>query len=89
MVKRFCPFLVFVLALMVVAAPMAAHAKLGLLHRHKTLASLGAGYAAYKIAHHTGKNRTASGGHRNFMQRHPVLTGLGAAAMTHHVLKHH
>lgn len=56
-------------------------------HRHKMLTSVAAGYAAYKIAKHTGHNRTMAGRHRNFAQRHPFLTGIGAAAVTHHMLK--
>jgi hypothetical protein len=44
-----------------------------------------AGVAAYELAKHTGKH-----GHKNVMQRHPVLTGLGAAYLAHrHNKKHH
>ena len=37
-----------------------------------------AGVAAYEIAKHTGRP-----GHKNVMQRHPLLTGLGAAYLAH------
>ena len=37
-----------------------------------------AGVAAYEVAKHTGRP-----GHKNIMQRHPVLTGLGAAYLAH------
>ncbi len=59
----------------------------GVLHRHRHLASGVAGIAAYKAAKHTGKNRTAAGGHRNFAQRHPFVTGAAAAVGTNHLLK--
>ena len=64
----------------------ATHKK-SFVQRHPTLTSVGAGYAAYKAAKITGKNRTRAGGKKNFAQRHPVLTGIGAGMVTHHVIK--
>lgn len=55
--------------------------------RHPTLTSVGAGYAAYKIAKTTGKNRQMHGGKKNFAQRHPIMTGVAAGMVTHHVIK--
>jgi len=43
-----------------------------------------AGVAAYELAKHTGKK-----GHKNVLQRHPVLTGLGAAYLAHKHNKKH
>ncbi len=51
--------------------------------KHKGLKSAAAGVAAYELAKHTGKNKK----HKNFFQKHPVLTGVGAAALMHHHLK--
>ena len=55
--------------------------------RHPTMTSIGAGYAAYKVAKVTGKNRALHGRKKNFAQRHPFLTGIAAAGVTHHYLK--
>ncbi|HLV80468.1 MAG TPA: hypothetical protein VKT32_09305, partial [Chthonomonadaceae bacterium] len=55
--------------------------------RHPTMTSIGAGYAAYKVAKVTGHNRELHGRKKNFAQRHPFLTGMGAAAVTHHYIK--
>lgn len=73
------------------ALPLTASAQEhhSLLHRHSKAAGAIGGYAAYKAAKNSGRNRTASGRHRNFMQRHPVATGIGAAVLTHHYAKHH
>jgi hypothetical protein len=62
--------------------PMAANAQV----KHRKAKAAAAGIAAYELAKHTGRR-----GHKNFMQRHPVLTGLGAAAMANHAMKkkHH
>lgn len=70
-------------------APLAANAQGSMLHRHHKAAGAIGGYAAYRAAKHTGRRRAASGRHRNFMQRHPVLTGVGAAAVTNHYAKKH
>ena len=51
--------------------------------KHTKLKTVAAGVAAYEIAKHSGKNKA----HKNFMQRHPVLTGMAAAAVVHHELK--
>ena len=48
--------------------------------KHTKLKTVAAGVAAYELAKHTGKNKM----HKNFMQRHPVLTGIAAAAAVHH-----
>jgi hypothetical protein len=56
------------------------------LHRH---AGAVAGVAAYAAARHTGRSRLAHGRRRNFAQRHPMATGLAAAAVAHHYAKHH
>lgn len=56
-------------------------------HRHTKLKTIAAGVAAYEVAKHTGKNRVTHGRRKNFLQRHPVLTGIGAAALMHHHLK--
>jgi hypothetical protein len=55
--------------------------------RHRTMTSVAAGYAAYKVAKTTGNRRAAMGGKRNFAQRHPMLTGIGAGMVTHHYIK--
>ncbi len=76
----------------VAVVPMTAQAQThhkNIFQRHRKLSTAAAGIAAYKVAKHTGKNRTASGGKRNFAQRHPFLTGAAAAAGTHHLLKKH
>src|SRR5580704_1950552 len=90
--------LVFALSLMLgVVRPPAAYGQ-GTVHhmghsaknfaqKHRTATSLAAGYAAYKIAKHTGANRAANGGRKNFAQRHPFLTGVAAAGVTHHMIK--
>lgn len=70
-------------------APLAANAQGSILHRHHKAAGAIGGYAAYRAAKRTGRNRMASGRHRNFMQRHPMLTGVGAAAITNHYAKKH
>jgi hypothetical protein len=51
--------------------------------KHIKLKTAAAGVAAYELAKHTGKGKA----HKNFMQRHPVLTGVAAAAIAHHELK--
>lgn len=61
--------------------------KKSFVRRHPNATSAAAGYAAYKLSKSTGKKRQQSGRKRNFMQKHPVLTGVGAAAVTHHHLK--
>lgn len=58
-------------------------------HRHSTAASLAGGYAAYKAAKITARNRKAHGRRLNFAQRHPIMTGIAGAALTHHMIKHH
>ncbi len=47
-----------------------------------------AGVGAYEIAKHTGNRRAAHGGKRNFLQRHPVLTGAAAYKLSKHRLHH-
>jgi len=72
-----------------IGLPTVASAQVhGWTHRHHKMATAGAGIGAYELAKHSGRNRAAHGGHRNFMQRHPVMTGLGAAALMHHHAKH-
>jgi hypothetical protein len=51
--------------------------------KHHKAKAMAAGVAAYEIAKHTGRP-----GHKNFAQRHPVLTGIAAAAVVNHHLKH-
>ncbi len=51
--------------------------------KHHKAKAIAAGVAAYEVAKHTGRR-----GHKNFMQRHPVLTGIGAAVIVNHHLKH-
>ena len=70
-------------------APLAANAQGSILHRHHKAAGAVGGYAAYRAAKRTGRSRMASGRKRNFMQRHPILTGVGAAAVTNHYAKKH
>jgi hypothetical protein len=54
-------------------------------HKKHHISPVVAGVAAYEVAKHTGKS-----GHKNVLQRHPVLTGLGAAYLAHkHNKKHH
>jgi len=54
-------------------------------HKKHHISPALAGVAAYEVAKHTGKP-----GHKNVLQRHPVLTGLGAAYLAHkHNKKHH
>jgi hypothetical protein len=54
-------------------------------HKKHHISPVVAGVAAYEVAKHTGKP-----GHKNVLQRHPVLTGLGAAYLAHkHNKKHH
>jgi hypothetical protein len=85
--------LALVFSIGLLSAPIAQHAAIAQsshrswAHKHKTLTSVAAGVAAYKAAKITGNNRAAMGGRKNFMQRHPVLTGMGAAMATHHMLK--
>lgn len=85
--------------LAVVVAPFAVvgTASAQLFHRHKTsskpahhgfLHRAAAGIGAYEIAKHTGNRRAAAGGHRNLLQKHPVLTGLGAYKLSKHRLHH-
>ncbi len=59
----------------------------GFLHRHHKAAAAASGYAAYRAAKTTGANRAAHGGHRNFAQRHPFITGAATAAVVNHHLK--
>jgi len=60
-------------------------------HRHATAKAAAAGIGAYALAKHTGDNRARNGRRRNFAQRHPVLSGIAAAAVVHHYAKrsHH
>jgi hypothetical protein len=51
--------------------------------KHDKLKSAAVGVAAYELAKHTGKNKA----HKNFFQKHPVLTGVGAAILMHRHLK--
>ena len=55
--------------------------------KHSTAASLAAGYVAYKVAKNTGRNRAMMGEKKNWAQRHPVVTGVAAAVITHHMLR--
>jgi hypothetical protein len=57
---------------------------LAMQHRHTGLKSVAAGVAAYEVAKHTGRP-----GHKNFAQRHPIMTGVAAGMITHHFLKKH
>lgn len=57
---------------------------LAMQHRHAGLKSVVAGVAAYEVAKHTGRH-----GHKNFAQRHPVMTGVSVGMITHHFLKKH
>jgi hypothetical protein len=63
------------LALMMGLSAVPASAQV---HKKKHISPVVAGVAAYEIAKHTGKP-----GHKNALQRHPVLTGLGAAYLAH------
>ncbi len=88
------------IAFALVAAPLAlglvSPASAQLFHRHPSatthhhgfLHRAAAGVGAYEVAKHTGNRRAAAGGHRNFLQRHPVLTGLGAYKVSKHHLFH-
>lgn len=71
------------LALLVLASFLVMPVMAGAQVKHKMLKSAAAGVAAYEIAKHTGKNNA----HKNFLQKHPVLTGMAAAAIVHHQLK--
>ncbi|HET6382151.1 MAG TPA: hypothetical protein VFJ58_02065 [Armatimonadota bacterium] len=66
-----------------------AHKVVHTLQKHRTLASIGAGVAAYKAAKITGHNRKMHGKKLNLAQRHPIISGMVAAGVTHHVLKTH
>lgn len=69
-----------VLASGISAIPAAAQT-----HKKHHISPALAGVGAYEIAKHTGKR-----GRKNVLQRHPVLTGLGAAYLAHkHNKKHH
>ncbi len=61
------------------ALPLTAMAQ----DKHTKLKSVAAGVAAYELAKHSGKHKA----HKNFMQKHPVLTGIAAAAVVRHELK--
>ena len=53
--------------------------------KHRKAKSIAAGIAAYELAKHTGRP-----GHKNFAQRHPMLTGVAAGlAVNHHLKKKH
>ena len=64
-----------------------AKPKRSFVQKHRHLTSMAAGVAAYKAAKVTGKNRAMHGKKKNFAQRHPFMTGIGAAAATNHVIK--
>jgi hypothetical protein len=53
-------------------------------HKKHHISPVVAGVAAYELAKHTGRP-----GHKNVLQRHPVLTGLGAAYLAHRHNKKH
>jgi len=53
-------------------------------HKKKHISPVVAGVAAYEVAKHTGRP-----GRKNFLQRHPVMTGLGAAYAAHKYNKKH
>lgn len=76
------------LALMGVGAlPVSAQVHHGFLHRHRMAASIAAGIAAHHYATKGARGRAAHGQRPNFAERHPILSGVGAAAATHHILK--
>lgn len=86
--------LAFVLAVAPLALVSSASAQL--LHHHATTSThhhflhrAAAGVGAYEVAKHTGNRRAAAGGHRNFLQRHPVLTGAAAYKVSKHRFLHH
>ena len=85
--------IVFALAALPLALATPASAQL--FHHHSTtthhhfLHRAAAGVGAYEVAKHTGNRRAAAGGHRNFLQRHPVLTGAAAYKVSKHHLFHH
>lgn len=87
----------FALTALPLTLGLAAPASAQLFHRHPATAKpahhgflhrAAAGVGAYEIAKHTGNRRAAAGGRRNFLQRHPVLTGLGAYKLSKHRLHH-
>lgn len=88
--------IVFSVMTLPMAMGLVAPASAQLFHRHSTttkthhgfLHRAAAGVGAYEIAKHTGNRRAAAGGKRNFLQRHPVLTGLGAYKLSKHRLHH-
>ena len=88
--------LAFALATMPMALGTTSPASAQLFHRHTTakpkhhgfLHRAAAGIGAYEVAKHTGNRRAASGGKRNFLQRHPVLTGAAAYKLSKHRLHH-
>jgi hypothetical protein len=57
--------------------------------KHRHLKAVAAGVAAYEIAKHTGRNRAAHGGKKNFAQRHPMMTGIAAGMAANHYMKKH
>lgn len=50
--------------------------------KHHKAKAIAAGIAAYEVAKHTGKP-----GRKNFLQKHPMLTGIGTAMVVNHKLK--
>ncbi len=78
--------LILLVGLVPMSVAQAPHKK-NFAQRHPTMTSIGAGYAAYKAAKITGKNRARVGRKKNFAQRHPILTGMAAGMATHHMIK--
>lgn len=69
---------------LVLASGLSAIPASAQVHKKHHISPVVAGVAAYEIAKHTGKP-----GHKNVLQRHPVLTGLGAAYLAHKHNKKH
>jgi hypothetical protein len=70
-------------------SPLFAQTKPNFIHRHPTATALAAGAGTTYMLKRSAHYKRMHGQHLSFAERHPYMSGMGVAVVTHHVLKKH
>jgi hypothetical protein len=80
-------FIVSILSVFVM--PLPAQTKPNFIHRHPTATAIAAGAGTTILLKRSAKYKREHGERLNLAEKHPYLSGMGVAVVTHHVLKKH
>jgi hypothetical protein len=69
--------------------PLRAQTHPNFVHRHPTATAVAAGAGTTYLLKKSAKYKREHGGHLSLAERHPYISGMGAAVVTHHMLKKH